>query len=59
MPVLLSAKVAKMNTLALESSLDSMTLAFVEGQMKGIPSPESSSILLSIDIALLLTPGST
>ncbi len=51
MPVLLSAKAAKMNTLAVEPLLDSMTLAFVEGRTKGIPSSESMSILLLIDIA--------
>ncbi len=59
MPVLLSAKAVKMNTLAVELSLDSMTLAFVEGQTKGMLSSESLLISLLIDIALLSTPGST
>jgi hypothetical protein len=58
MSVLLSTKAAKMNTLAVESSLDSMTLGFVEGWTKGMLSSESLPILSSIDVALLSMPGS-
>ncbi len=53
MPVLLSAKATKMNTLAVELSLDSMMLAFVEGWTKGILCSESLSILLLIDIVII------
>ncbi len=57
MPVLLSAKAAKMNTLAIELSSDSMT-AFVEGWTKGMLSSKTLSILSSVNILLLSTPGS-